>query len=398
MLIQHIRAYPLNATWELYFGGKDKVPKHYLTPSSNFLYTPRRGQHSTLVEVELEDGTCGYGECFGLPDARYSAYYVKEYFAPILEGRPLDDVRELWDIMTYCASGIGNTSGPMMEALSGIDIALWDLKGKRAGVPTCELLGKKVQERIYCYATPIMLMPSPEQTVARARELLDMGFTALKLKAGRGVETDLEHIRAVRGAIPADVLLLLDMNCGYENRPREAAELARKAEPYGLFWFEEPLAPDDYEGYRRLRETVSIPMATGENDFTVNAFKRIVDSGCMDYVMPNVSRAGGITGMMQVAAYAAERGVKLSPHGVGAGISILAALHVMSVSANAPIYEYNQFLNPLRHGIMRNRIDYHDSYITLSGEPGLGVDVNWDTVRTYLAPGWSMGPHGEAGA
>ncbi len=388
-----VRAYPLNATWELIFGGKEKVPPHFFQPSSNFRYTPRRGQHSTLVEIVADDGTAGYGECFGIPDARYSAYYIEEYFAPMLLGKDPMEIESLWEMMLYCAAGIGNTAGPMMEAISGIDIALWDLKGKKLGQPVHALLGKQLQKDIYCYATPIMLFDSPSQTVDRAHELLEMGYTALKLKVGRGIRTDMQHIDAVRRSVPGSTKLLLDLNCGYEGRIPEAIQFAHAAEPYDIYWFEEPISPDDAEGYRKIRAQIPLKMATGENDFSFNSFKRIIDSHTIDYIMPNITRVGGITNLYKIGKYAAEKNVMLSPHGVGAGIGILAALQVMSVLPNAPIYEANQFLNPLRHEIMHNRIEHHDSYLSVSAAPGLGICVNWDTVKRFIAEGWSLYEH-----
>lgn len=394
MKIACVRAYPLNATWELIFGGKEHVPPHFFRPSSNFRYTPRRGQHSTLVEILADDGTAGYGECFGIPDARYSAYYIEEYFSPMLLGKDPLDIENLWEMMLYSASGIGNTAGPMMEALSGIDIALWDLKGKKLGKPVHSLLGQKLQQDIYCYATPIMLFEDPAQTVDRAYELLDMGYTALKLKVGRGIRTDMQHIEALRKSIPTSTKLLLDLNCGYDGKIAEAIAFAHAAEPYDIYWFEEPISPDDTEGYQTIRNQISLKMATGENDFSFNSFKRIIDSHTIDYIMPNITRVGGITNLYRIGQYAAEKNVMLSPHGVGAGIGILAALQVMSALPNAPIYEANQFLNPLRHEIMYNRIIHHDSHLTVSDAPGLGIQINWDTVKKFIAEGWSLHEHG----
>ena len=395
MKITRVRAYPLNATWELYFGGKEKVPAYLYKPSANFMLSPRRGQHITLVEITAENGVSGYGECFGIPDARYTAQYVEEYFKPMLIDKDPMDIERLWDGMMFCAQGIGNTAGPMMEAISGIDIALWDLKGKLLNKPVHELLGAKKRDRIYCYATPIMLFEKPEQTVARALELLDMGFSAIKLKVGRGIKQDLLHLEAVRKAVPSTVRILLDNNCGYDGKVDEAIEFSNAAKDYDVFWFEEPVSPDDLAAYARIRENTSIPMATGENDFTFNGFKRLIDSGSIEYIMPNLGRAGGISGVVKINRYASQHGVKLSPHGVNSGIGILAAISVMSVFENATIFEANQLLNPLRHELMKNQFEYADGYIHVDDEPGLGIDIDWRTVRKYIADGWCLHEHAE---
>ncbi|MFZ4453774.1 mandelate racemase/muconate lactonizing enzyme family protein [Salibacterium aidingense] len=389
MKITEVNAYPLNATFEKYFGGIDEVPEHFLVPSANFKVSPRKGQCTTVVEIKCDNGSVGYGEAFGLPDASYSAAFVNNTFAPVLTGRNPLEIFKLWETMMSIASGLGNTAGPMFEAISGIDIALWDLKGKVMNVPAYELLGGKVKEEIYCYASPIMLFKTTEETKNRAQELIDAGFTAMKLKIGRDVQTDMLHIKAVREQVGFDIKLMLDMNCGYEGRVHEAIRLAHEAEPYDIYWLEEPVPLENLDAYKTIKRNINIQMAAGENSFTFMEFKRVIQSGVLDVIMPNLSRAGGITGAYHINMFATANNVKLSPHGVGSGINILAASHLMTPFTNSLLFEYNQFLNPLRHTILNNQIEYNNSYITLSEEaPGLGIDINWDTIRTYMAEGW----------
>jgi L-alanine-DL-glutamate epimerase-like enolase superfamily enzyme len=292
--------------------------------------------------------------------------------------------------MIHIASGIGNTAGPMMEALSGIDTALWDLKGRVHGLPVYKILGGPHFEKIFCYGTPVMLFDDPKDTQSRAQELVDLGFKAIKLKMGRTIDIDLKHIDAVRRQVGKDIQLLIDMNCGYEGRTDEAIAFAKELIPYDIFWFEEPVSPENIEAYKKIRKSTDLLFATGENDFTLTQFKRIIDSGVIDVVMPNSGRAGGITGIKKIASYAEKKGVKLSPHGVGSGVSILASLHAMQSCTNSLIFEYNQFLNPLRLGIMRNDINFNDSQIILNSDPGLGVEVNWETIAKYLDGKWEQ--------
>lgn len=390
MKIKAVRAYPLNATWAKYFGGRENVPPHLYRPSSNFAYNPRNGQHTTLVEVVAEDGTAGYGECFGIPDATLSACYVRDTFAPILVGREARNITQLWQIMMHVAAGLGNSAGPMMEAISGIDTALWDLKGKCLDAPVFDLLGGALRDRIYCYATPISHYATTKETCMRAKELIDNGFTAIKLKTGRGVETDTLHMAAVRDTVGPDVKILLDNNCGYEGKIYEAIAFGKEAEKLGAYWFEEPVNPDNLDGYRMIKNCVHLPLVTGENNFSFGSFKAVIDSGLIDIIMPNMGRAGGITGVNKINHYAQANHVALSPHGVGSGVSILAALHLMMPFDNALLFEYNQLLNPLRLGLMHNQFAYRDSYITLSDAPGLGIEVNWDTVAKYLDESWQV--------
>jgi L-alanine-DL-glutamate epimerase-like enolase superfamily enzyme len=389
MEITAINAYPLRATYAKYFGGVDKIPKQYMYPSSNYTFYTREGQFSTLVEIVCDNGHIGYGECYGLPDAIYSANYVTKIFAPVLVGRNPTNILRHWNDMMLMANAMGNSSGPMMEAISGIDMALWDLKGKILGVPIYDLFGGKLHDSIYAYGTPIMVFKTAEETKTRTQELMDMGFTAVKLKVGRGVETDLYHIEAVRSVSP-DIKLLIDFNCAYEGKIAQAIEIGRQAEKYDIYWYEEPVKPENFDGYKMIRSKVNIPIAAGENTITPGAYKQIIDSRLVDIIMPNIGRACGITGVYRSAMYAAANNVQFAPHGVGTAISVLAAIHVMTAFENSLIFEHNQLLNPLRLSIMTNKLNFSDSYITPSTDPGLGVHINWDTVAEYIAEGWPI--------
>lgn len=393
MKIRKINAYPLNATWVKYFGGEENVPESLMHPSSNFKYSRRLGQHTTLVEVIGEDGLKGYGECFGLPDALYSSLYVSRYFDPVLRGLDTDDPVKIWRIMMHMADGIGNTAGAMMEALSGIDTAVWDLKGKEHHLPVFSLLGGRINDKIGCYGTPVMLFSDVGKTKARAKELLDMGFTSIKLKIGRDAKTDLENIEAVREVAGEGVNLLLDMNCGYEGRLGEAIKLIRNLSGFDIYWIEEPFSPENIESYKRIRDVTDLRIAAGENSFTPNQFKRLVDSNAIDVIMPNIGRAGGVTGMSRIARYAGEKNVLLSPHGVGSGVSIIAALNVMAAVDNPSLYEYNQLLNPLRHEILENKILFNGSHMELPEREGLGIDINWKCVEKYIDDSWRKISH-----
>ena len=388
MKIRKINAYPLNATWVKYFGGEKNVPESLLHPSSNFKYSRRLGQHTTLVEVVGEDGLKGYGECFGLPDALYTALYVIKYFDPVLCGLDSDDPEKIWKIMMHMADGIGNTAGPMMEAISGIDTAIWDLKGKEYHLPVFSFLGGRINDGIGCYGTPIMLFSDVEKTKARTKELLDMGFTSIKLKIGRDAETDLRNISAVREVAGERVNILLDMNCGYEGRLGEAMKLIRNLSEFDIYWIEEPFSPENIESYARVRNITDLTIAAGENSFTPNQFRRLVDSGVVDIIMPNIGRAGGVTGMYRIAQYAGSRNVLLSPHGVGSGVSIIAALNVMVAVDNPSLYEYNQLLNPLRHEILENKIIFKGDHMELPTREGLGININWKCVDKYIDDSW----------
>ncbi|UKS28787.1 mandelate racemase/muconate lactonizing enzyme family protein [Paenibacillus sp. HWE-109] len=374
---------PLIARFEDMFGGLDKVPESLLYPSSNFATYPRYGQYSTVVVITAEDGTTGVGEAFGLPTPKMSAVFINEVIGPMLIGKDPLHTSCIFEALVAFPEKIGHTRGVIWEAISGIDIALWDLKGKLLGVPVHTLIGGKQHERIECYASPVQFFQTVEETKTKAREFVNRGFRTIKLKVGRGIETDIAHVAAVREEVGPNIRLLLDMNCGYD--VRSAIMFAKELEPYRIGWFEEPISPEDVDGLYAIHRAINVPLATGENEFSVHGFREILKRGAVDVIMPNISRCGGITGMTRINALAMAFGVKLSPHGVGGGIVIASSSQVMAAFKNSYLFEYNQLLNPLRHELIDGLPAYGDGWLTIKDEPGLGFSLNEETVRKFAA-------------
>lgn len=383
LTIASVEAIPLAATWDRVFGSWDKVPPSLLAPASSHRTLPRRGQFTTLVRIRTRDGLEGIGEAYGLPSPEIPAAVVNALFADLLIGRDAMAVEALWDLLYGAQKAAGRTSGFYLEAMSGVDIALWDLRGKALNQPIHRLLGGPIRERIPCYASPVPFYDTPEESAAHAKEFVGKGFSAIKLKLGRGVSTDVAHTAAIRDAIGPDVALLVDLNCAY--RVSEAVQVGRELASLGVYWLEEPIEPTEIAGLAEVRDKVGLRIATGESIFTRSGARDLITVGAADVLMPNPTRAGGITELWRIAHLCDTFQVDLSLHGVGSGIGIAAALQVAAASPSFTIYESNQLLNPLRHGLLADAtsLQFERGSLTVPTGPGLGIELNEDAVREF---------------
>ncbi len=381
MEIISVRATPLTATWEQIFGSSEGVPKGLRNPAASHVSFPRIGQFSTLVEIETAEGFSGIGECYGLPDPEITALIVERILAPAIVSNDAFETRTLWDRMMELPRGMGFTRGFFMQAVSGIDMALWDLKARALGLPLARLLGGETGRKIPCYASPVPYKTTPEESAEAAESFVSAGFDAVKLKIGRGVETDVKHVAAVREAVGDEVKLLLDCNCAY--RVAEAVELARKIEPHDIYWLEEPLHPEDVSGMVQLRKACGLRLAAGENEFTLIGARELIGGHAIDVLMPNLARAGGITGALQLASYAEAHGVAIAPHGVGSAVTLAATLHYMGAIPNGLIYEYNQLPNPLRDDLGYPKPRFSNGAISLPDGDGIGITLVPELLAKY---------------
>lgn len=371
MNVASIVAIPLEARFADVFGGADKVPAHISSPASHFRRIPRTGQVTTLVIVTADDGSVGYGECFGLPHPQLASTLVSQVIADFLKGAVIDDPAEMTaDLYRYFIA-LGGTHGAAIEALSGVDIALWDLKARAAGMPLATLLGGKPGP-VDTYVSPVGLHATPAETVAAARAYGERGFHALKLKIGRGAKVDSEHLKAVRDAMGDDFPIYLDANCAYDEG--SALAVAEALAPYAPGWLEEPIPPGDPLAYARLRERSAVPLGAGENEFTLDAFRRLVEAGAVDFLQPNISRAGGVSGLLAIGALCEKAGIVLAPHGVGGAIAVAAAVHTCRAAPAFGLYEANMLLNPLRDELSAKAPLIADGNLVAQDLPGHGAE------------------------
>lgn len=377
MRVEKIEALPITLTFASIFGGLENVPANLLTPASHFKRFKRTGQHAVIVKVTTDDGLVGFGEGFGIPAPEVPATAVEKVIAPLIVGQDLTDPTAIYaDIESYLIN-LGHSRGALMEALAAVDIALWDIAGRAAGRSVAELLGGEPGP-VETYASPVAFNDDPTRAALAAREYVDQGFRAIKTKIGDDLVRDEANLRAIRDEIGPDVRLLVDANGGFD--VAGAIAFAERVADLDIGWLEEPVPVNDIEGLREVRRSVPIPIAWGENEFTLNGIRNAVLREAVDVVQPNVTRAGGISGSKRIAELAAAHGIAFAPHGVGTGLGVTAMLHVCRAAASFDVYEANRLLNPLRDEVIKVRTPVTSGRLRVEDAPGLGIDVPWEQL------------------
>ncbi|KAA0697275.1 mandelate racemase/muconate lactonizing enzyme family protein [Neorhizobium sp. P12A] len=341
-----------------------------------------------LVEIVCDDGTTGWGECLG--PARPNAAVVEAYASRLIGADPLE-TEKIWATL-YNALRDQGQRGLTITALSGIDIALWDIKGKHFGVPVSTLLGGRFRESVRAYATGSFKrdgVDRVEDNAAETKRHAEAGFHAVKIKIGFNVEEDFRVIRAVRDAIGSDVRLMIDANHGYD--AMEAVELGRRAAEYGIDWYEEPVVPEQLGAYRQVRANQPIPVAGGETWHTRWGMREPIETRAIDIVQPDLAGVGGFTEAKRVADLAALHGIRVVPHVWGTAVHIAAALQFMAamipnpvrVNPIEPILEFDRTDNPFRQAIVKTPIEHVGGVVAIPDGPGLGIEINRDALTEF---------------
>jgi len=328
-----------------------------------------------LVRVDTDAGLTGWGEAFSYSCRRAVAAAVNDMVAPIALGRDAADIAGLHAEIQKRLHIFGRF-GITAFALSGLDIALWDLAGKAAGKPLHALLGGARREQVPCYAS--LLRYAGTALVARyCEQALDEGFGAIKLH-----EVSEPVIAAARAAVPRHVALLLDVNCEWS--VEDAIAVGRRLAPMGLEWFEEPVfPPEDGAGLRAVGNASGIPIAAGENCCFATQFAALFDARAVQYAQPSVTKVGGVTEFRKVAALAGRRDVKLAPHSPYFGPGALATLHLIAALAEAARFEY--FYLQADAGLYGELLAPRRGELQVPQAPGLGADPDPDVIRRYRA-------------
>jgi D-arabinonate dehydratase/D-galactarolactone cycloisomerase len=353
-----------------------------------------KGYRACLVRVHTDEGLVGVGECMVRLAPEATAAIVRELGEVVIGLDPMHN-GVAWELMFSVMMNRGHLKGFFMEALSGIDIALWDLKGKALDRPVYELLGGPQRMQIWSYASSLRFR-GLETTVQEAKEFVEDGYDAMKLKIGSDrhrPEADIELATAVREAVGPEVFLSADANCGYE-RPA-AMKVARALQELDYAWFEEPLQSDDHEGYADMARALDMPIAGGETEFTRFGFRQLFTSRALDIVQPNISRAGGFTECLRTAALADAFHIPYAPHtGSTTSVCHAAEIHLSAALPGFLIYEDMQAdwskneHNPLRGELVREPLEVRNgSHLELPRGPGLGIELDDDVIARYRVDG-----------
>ena len=347
------------------------------------------GQDALVVRVSTDAGITGIGEVDSAPLAVKGAiegpfsHTTASGLRELLIGEDPFQTEYLWYKM-YRKNTYGGRRGVGLHAMSGIDIALWDIKGKALGQPIWKLLGGGFHKRIRPYASSLF-GPTPQATGDLARRFRDRGFTAVKFgwdPMGQSEKTDIALVREARRGLGDDADLMIDAGLVWD--AKTAIQRARAFADYNIFWLEEPLLPDDYEGYRKLSAATHIRIAAGEEESNRQSFIELMDRGRIDVVQVDLTRVGGFTEAMKVASLAVDRGLPVVNHGFTTYINVAAALHFLNSIPNSFILEFVvEEETTLRDQITKQKFVARDGYLDIPDAPGLGIDLNDEGIAKY---------------
>jgi D-galactarolactone cycloisomerase len=334
-----------------------------------------------LIEARDRDGATGWGEAwcnFPAVGAEHRARLVESIFAPMLEGGEVGEPAGIFTSLEQRTAVLAIQSGepgPIAQCIAGIDIALWDLKARRANEPLWRLLGGS-EPGIAVYASGLNPQ-SPEKLALRRRE---EGFTAFKLKVGFGEQRDLDNLAAMRSAVGAGAALMVDANQAWD--PAAARAMAGRMERFELRWLEEPVRADTpLEDWKALRAASRIPLAAGENMAGTESFTRAIASGAFDVMQPDMAKWGGFSGCLPVARAIRAAGLRYCPHYLGGGIGLLASAHLLAAVGGDGMLEIDANPNPLRTETCGPLTDIREGRARLTEASGLGFEPDLARLR-----------------
>ena len=364
-----------------------------------------RGGSRLFVKIHTNQDIWGCGE--GV-DATTGTYELVKRFGRMLEGKSPLDVHRLYEEMRRAGVFGGGQSGMYVAALSAVETALWDLTGKALGLPVYQLLGGKFRDRIRLYCDTALYqrqLPTPEDFARAAREVADMGFTAVKFDLDQANDPKkhdafnwtaspgelrrmVDQVTAAREAVGPDVDVCVDMHGRYDAITGE--QVAKRLEPLNLMWLEEPIPAENVEAYRRITESTSTPICAGENHYLAQGFRPLLEAGAVDIVMPDLQKAGGLGEGQRIANLSNLYYVPFAPHMVASYLGAMASAHVCASVPNFMVLEWQIYFH--REPMFKEIVSFDGEmvvggFLPLSEKPGIGVEINEEGMRKYAQPG-----------
>ena len=366
-------------------------------------YSQQYYKHRTahLVEIETDEGITGWGECFGPGNiALANKYIVEKVIQPLIIGEDPINKEYIWHKVYNLLRDSGQKGMPI-QALSGIDIALWDILAKKAKLPLYQLLGGKTNKKIPVYGYGMMLQKKPVEELCElfkkeANQIKEKKFKAMKMKVGLGPKEDLMLVSAVREAIGNNFKLMVDANHAYNRN--DALYVGKGLDEMEIYWFEEPVAPEDYDGYKELKEKLKTNIAGGEAEFTKYGWNQLIKNNCIDIAQPEVCGLGGITEYLKVSALAQSNFIPIVNHVWGSALSVAVNLHLLTSLPDMPgglfptksmlefdTTEKNIFITDLaeeKFSIL-DQVKDKDGFASPLENIGIGINPKKDFIKEY---------------
>jgi len=343
---------------------------------------------TSIIRISTDEGMTGLGAAYSYPDL--VSLIINRQFKPMLLGCDPREIEEHWKKMYQLTRWYGR-KGVAISAMGGIDIALWDLRGKALGKPLYKLLGG-TNRLVPAYASGLFWHQDVSFLEKEAIRHRDRGFRRVKMRIGHSEEYDRAAVEAVRRGLGSDGDIMVDGSHRY------TVETAERIGPFltdqKVFWFEEPFPPEDIDSFVSLRHRLTIPLAAGENEFGVQGFRELLRAQAVDIAQPDASRTGGISECMRIAKMAAEWGVRVAPHTWSDAVSVVANAHFVAAAPNSVSVEIDQTGNPFIEKLLAEPLNIKDGLLSLSDEPGLGIELNHSTLNQLKLPPNQLIPDG----
>lgn len=352
------------------------------------------GYRATIVRVTTDEGLVGYGECM----TRFAPAALKmiiEEVTPIVIGTDPLQPEHTWEIMYAAMMNRGHNRGFFIEAISGIDVALWDLRAKIHNLPLYMFLGGRQRDLIPSYASSLR-MREKSIVLDTAQQFLDDGFRSMKIKLGKnpdGYVRDIKLVEEIRKTVGDDVTLTVDANCAYHEDYKLALRVGRELEKLGVYWFEEPISPDNMYGYKYLVDHLDMAIAWGESSFTRYDFANMMAERAVDIVQPNPCRVGGLTEVAKIAHMSQAFHLPYAPHtGSCSALCLAVSLHIATALPNLLTFEVmrsdwsKKDRNPLRHDLLKEPYDVFENgflHAPRADRPGIGIEINEEILERY---------------
>ena len=366
-------------------------------------YSQQYYKHRTahLVEVETDEGITGWGECFGPGNiALANKYIVEKVIQPLIKGDDPLNKEHIWHKVYNLLRDSGQKGMPI-QALSGIDIALWDILAKKSNLPLYQLLGGKTNDKIPVYGYGMMLQKKTVDELCElfkneASQIKENNFKAMKMKIGMGPKEDLKLVSAVRDTIGSEFKLMVDANHAYNKN--DALYVGKGLDEMNIYWFEEPVAPEDYDSYKELKEKLKTNIAGGEAEFTKYGWNQLIKNNCIDIAQPEVCGLGGITEYLKVSALAQSNFIPIVNHVWGSALSVAVNLHLLTTLPDMPgglfptksmlefdTTEKNIFITDLaeeKFSIL-DQVKNKNGFASPLENIGIGINPNKDFIKKY---------------